>query len=139
MSHKVLEVNGSVLSSEELSGISVIDSADPSAALADIDALASGQVALLKLPVSADGRAFSVLGHVKASNNTPRPIWLGGDLLPDQVTLAFQCGADAVVVSKANWEKRGETAWYAALNPLVTLGYRQSRCPQVADVSQLRS
>jgi len=79
-----------------------------------------------------------VLGHIAANANPHNPTWIGGDLLPDQATLAFQCGADALLVSEENWLKRGESAWQAALKPPVEIAYRNARWAAVADVSKLR-
>jgi len=116
----------------------LIDATDPAAALAEMQTLPSHQIIVLALPSSADGRAFSVLGHIAANANPHNPTWIGGDLLPDQATLAFQCGADALLVSEENWLKRGESAWKAALKPPVEIAYRNARWAAVADVSKLR-
>jgi len=79
-----------------------------------------------------------VVAQLLASGDKTVQVWLGGDLLPDQVSLAFQCGIDAVLVSEENWTKRGELAWMAALNPPVKLTYRADTWSQLPSISELR-
>ena len=142
MSHKLLSSNGEVRSvtAEEVGGLISVDPSDPVAALEKLAALSEEVVALLDIPSSADGRAFSLIGSLAAQKEKMcAKIWVGGDLLPDQVTLAFQCGAAAVLVDGANWQSRGEADWLAVLKPMVGAGYRSTLWPEVSGISAMRS
>ena len=141
MSHKLLKSDGSIvdLAADDLNGVVVIDATDPALALTLLQSLKASDTALLNMPSSADGRALSITGFFAASVATTGPtLWIGGDLLPDQVTLALQCGADAVVVSDSNWTSRGKAGWTNALKPPVTQLYRSEVWPAVADISSAR-
>ena len=142
MSHKLLKSDGSIvdLTDDELADAIVIDATDPESALKQLAGLNSTDIALLEMPSSADGRAMSLTGFVAAGGASETPtLWLGGDVLPDQVTLALQCGADAVVVSESNWDARGETGWVNSLKPAVTQLYRPEVWPKVANILNART
>jgi len=141
MSHELLENTGRhrSVAATEYESLRVIDITDPVDAVAQILSLPSGSVALLELGNTADGRAFSVIGELSANGSVSCAVWVGGALIPDQVTLAFQCGADAVVLTNDSWLARGEAAWLATLEPAVSLGYRQSVWSAVGDIRQQRS
>jgi len=141
MSHRLLSADGSVreVTPEEIAATVSIDPADPDSALEAIMQAPTDSVVLIELPSSADGRGLSVIGHLAASRKNPAPTtWLTGDLFPDQVSLAFQCGATGVLVSDQMWQARGESAWLNALKPAVKCAYRAQVWPTVADISQLR-
>lgn len=142
MSHRLLSTDGTVriVSSDELSKTVVVDATDPDEALSLLMQASADSTVLVELPSSADGRAFSVIGHLSANRKQNAPAtWVSGNLIPDQVTLAFQCGATAVLVSDEAWQTRGESAWLNSLNPAVQLAYRSEVWPTVSDISQLRS
>lgn len=142
MSHKLLKADGSIvdLSASELAKVILVDASDPDAALQQLAALSSNDTSLLEMSSSADGRALSVISHLIASGSPEAPaLWLGGDLLPDYVSLAFQCGADAVVVSEDSWTARGETGWINALKPPVTRLYRSEVWSGVTSISSARA
>lgn len=141
MSHRLLSKDGSVrtVTAEEIAATVLIDPSDPDAALSAIMQAPADSVVLIELPSSADGRGLSVVGHLAASGKNPAPsTWLTGDLIPDQVSLAFQCGATAVLVSDEMWQARGQSAWLNALEPAVSFAYRAQLWATVADISQLR-
>lgn len=141
MSQKLLKSDGSIveLSAAELGKAIVVDASDPTSALQQLAELSADDTALLELPSSADGRALSVTGFIAASGSSVVPtLWVGGDILPDQVSLAFQCGADAVVVSKMNWQSRGEAGWVNSVKPPLTQLYRSEVWSAVTDISSAR-
>ncbi len=140
MSHKLLSVDGSIrdVDAQEFALLALVDASAPESALDQVASLASDQVVLLELPSSADGRAFSLLGSLTARKSVPVNVWLGGDLLPDQVSLAFQCGAQGVLVSETNWLARGERDWVASLQPPVSQLYRAEVWSQVGGIAKLR-
>jgi len=141
MSHRLLSNDGTIrpVSVEEIAETVVVDATDPNAALNIMMQASADSILLIELPSSADGRGFSVIGHLTASGKDAAPTtWLTGDLIPDQLTLAFQCGASAVLISDEMWEARGEQSWLNALNPSVKLAYRSQVWANVSDISQLR-
>ena len=146
MSYKLLNANGEVraVSADEKAALVSVDASDPVAAFDQLSSMSDNDdVAFVELPSSADGRAFSVVGQITAQTNesksTTNPIWIGGDLLPDQVTLAFQCGAAAVLIDDSSWNARGEDDWMAALKPPVGIGYRSTVWSGVQDISAMRT
>ena len=140
MSYKLLSGNGDVrsVSADEVAALVSVDSSDSVTAYKQLASLSDKDIALVEIPSSADGRAFSIVGGVTAQAQESKNIWIGGDLLPDQVTLAFQCGASAVLVSESNWVARGEDDWLAALKPPVEIAYRSQVWSKVEGVSALR-
>lgn len=70
----------------------------------------------------ADGRGFSLLAWLRREFGNVQ-IVATGQLNPDQVSLAFGSGFDAVVVSAERWHACGAEAWQQALNPIVKAAY----------------
>jgi len=110
MSHKVLEVNGSVKTDERV---------------------------VVSMPVTADGRGFSLLAEAINGDNQPA-IMMTGALFPDQVSLAFQCGASGVLISNEDWDLRSLKSWFDAASPKVSVGYRQAPWQGVQNIADFR-
>jgi len=144
MSHKLLSANGDVrsVSADEFATLTPIDPSDSVAAFEQLaELLTKGTteaIAFIEIPSSADGRAFSVIGQLAANSGATQTVWIGGDLLPDQVSLAFQCGAAAMLIDDASWEARGEDDWLSAIKPSVNVGYRPTVWSGVQGISALR-
>lgn len=88
---------------------------------------------LVEFASSADGRGFSVAASVRNQGCTDRLI-AAGQLIPDQVSMAFQCGYDAVLVTPEQIERYGIDAWQDALKPVVNLGYAPTKSAQVKSI-----
>ena len=140
MSYRLLSANGDVssITTEEFAALTRVDPSDSVQALDQLSKLSSNEVALFELASSADGRALSVIGGITAQGGESKTLWVGGDLLPDQVSLAFQCGASAVVIDEPNWQARGEQDWLSALKPPVSVGYRSTVWSEVQGISAQR-
>ena len=143
MPYKLLSANGDVrsVSADEVAALVHVDASDPEA-INQLTHINDKDVVMLQLPSSADGRAFSVVGQFtalkSAQGSDTKNVWVGGDLLPDQVTLALQCGASAVLIGESNWKTRGEDDWLAALKPSVGIGYRSTVWSEVQGISAMR-
>ena len=70
-----------------------------------------------------DGRGFSLAAELTEGERFKRPLYACGKLIPDQLSLAFQCGFDGVVIDENGWQLYGESAWLKALKPIVDNGY----------------
>ena len=81
---------------------------------------------VVKFTSSADGRGFSMAAAIRDGRGYNGKLIAGGQLIPDQLSLAFQCGFDAVIVENGLWSGYGEDAWMRALNPNVNRSYVQS-------------
>lgn len=140
MSHKLLSANGDIrsVSADEFATLIPVDPSDSAVAFDQLAQLSNENIAFLEIPSSADGRAFSVIGRLVAQSADTQALWVGGDLLPDQVSLALQCGAAAVLIDESNWTARGESDWLAALKPAVSVGYRPTVWSAVQGISDLR-
>ena len=117
-----------------------LDASDPSAALHEnrlnvpgsIDPAtadftnthADKPVALVEVEFesAADGRGFSLVAWLR-SVFTDVTIVATGQLNPDQVSLVFGSGFDALVVNADRWHAYGADAWQHAMKPAVTRGY----------------
>ena len=62
---------------------------------------------VVTFPSSADGRGFSLGAELREGGGFKGKLYATGTLNPDQLSLAFQCGFDAVVISEAQWERYG--------------------------------
>lgn len=140
MSLKLLSIDGSVreLSLEDMADSQRLDATDPATALVAMRELNLHQPVTVTLGNSADGRSFSVLSQVRQHCAQQKDVWVTGNLLPDQITLAFQCGATAAVIDAENWERRGEFGWRNALSPATQLGYRAQVWSDVGSIPALR-
>jgi len=141
MSHILLESSGEIRSvdASEYETLIKVPANEPELASASLSELDDDQIALLEIAGSADGRAFSLLAQIVAKPSQASRHWVGGDLLPDQVTPAFQCGAKGVLISDSQYQERGKASWALAISPPVTLGYRKEVWSEVQNISVLRA
>ena len=86
----------------------------------------------------ADGRGFSLLSALRQSAGFSGRIYAGGLLNPDQLSFAFQCGFDGVLVSPDRWESYGADCWQSSLNPMVDLSYSLTGSQSVQSIWQQR-
>lgn len=137
---KLLSADGVVreLSADELQASEHLDATDPAAALLAMGELNSTLPVTVTLSSSADGRSFSLLSQLRLKCPEHTQVWVAGNLLPDQITLAFQCGATAAVIDADNWARRGEVGWRHALSPNTKLGYRAQVWSEVSSIAALR-
>lgn len=87
---------------------------------------------------SADGRGFSLLSRLRQLF-PDATIFATGELNPDQLSMALQCGFDGVVVSEPRWLQYGEAVWQAALVPVVNLSYRTTAGKAISSIWQRRT
>lgn len=86
------------------------------------DTLCAGY-AMIEFQSVGDGRGFSLAAELTEGERFKRPLYACGKLIPDQLSLAFQCGFDGVVIDDDGWQLYGESAWLEALKPIVDNGY----------------
>ena len=94
--------------------------------------------AIIEFQSVGDGRGFSLAAELKEDNRFERPLYASGKLIPDQLSLAFQCGFDGVVLDEDSWAQYGESAWLLALTPVVDKGYLQSRWTAIDSIWRRR-
>lgn len=87
---------------------------------------------------SADGRGFSLVKAIRQDRDYQGKIMAAGDINPDQLSLAFQVGFDAVIVPAENLHNYGEDSWRAALNPSVQLSYSKTQSDAINSIWQQR-
>ena len=86
------------------------------------DTLCAGY-AMIEFQSVGDGRGFSLAAELTEGERFKRPLYACCKLIPDQLSLAFQCGFDGVVIDDDGWQLYGESAWLEALKPIVDNGY----------------
>lgn len=96
-----------------------------------------GNAIMVEFASSADGRGFSVAASLRNKGFADRLI-ASGELLPDQVSMAFQCGYDGVLVTPEQVERYGFDAWQGALNPEVNLAYAPAKFARVKSIWKQR-
>lgn len=79
---------------------------------------------------TADGRGFSVSAHLQ-DRAYQGSILAAGQLIPDQLSMAFQCGFAGALVHQDLIDRHGQEAWHSAITPTVRLGYMPSRTPGI--------
>jgi len=82
----------------------------------------------------SDGRGFSMIAELRECNGYERTVYASGALIPDQVSLAFQCGFDGVIVTRQQFDLYGEESWRVALTPLVNNGYVESNWSTIESI-----
>ena len=87
---------------------------------------------------AADGRGFSFIKAIRHDPGYRDPVYASGHINPDQLSLAFQCGFDGVLVSTRQWEAYGAEVWRSALNPLVNLSYSLTESQPIGSIWQQR-
>ena len=106
----------------------------------DIDtSVRSAAEIVVTFPSSADGRGFSLGAELREGDGFKGKLFATGTLNPDQLSLAFQCGFDAVVISEAQWERYGEAAWVRAMDPFVNKTYVRTHWKQLDPIWERRS
>ncbi len=106
----------------------------------DLDAsVRSAAEIVVTFPSSADGRGFSLGAELREGNGFKGKLVATGTLNPDQLSLAFQCGFDAVIISEAQWESYGEAAWVQAMDPTVNKTYLRTHWKQLDPIWERRS
>ncbi len=100
--------------------------------------VSSEQVLLIEFQSVADGRGFSSAAELRENDGYKGLLYACGRLNPDQLTLAFQCGFDGMVVDEQGWVSYGEAAWQQALKPVVDSGYAQTRWNAIDSIWMLR-
>ncbi len=66
---------------------------------------------ILRFANFADGRGFSLARIIKRSASERNSLHALGELLPDQLALAWACGFDSVLVSDEHFTRCGNQAW----------------------------
>jgi len=124
------------------SPVSTVDDIDPQAGLSTkqgmVEELSLTRTAMIEFTSVGDGRGFSLAAELREDNDFMRPLYACGKLIPDQLTLAFQCGFNGVVLDRDNWELYGESAWLRALTPTVSKGYMQGKWSAIDSIWQRR-
>ena len=87
---------------------------------------------------AADGRGFSFIKAIRHDAGYRDPVYASGHINPDQLSLAFQCRFDGVLVGPDRWESYGSDTWQSALNPLVNLSYAQTESQPIRSIWQQR-
>ena len=87
---------------------------------------------------AADGRGFSFIKAIRHDAGYRDPVYASGHINPDQLSLAFQCGFDGVLVSTRRWEAYGAEGWRSALNPVVNLSYSLTESQPIGSIWQQR-
>ncbi len=86
----------------------------------------------------ADGRGFSFINSIRRDLGYHGPVYASGYINPDQLSFAFQCGFDAVLVNPERWEAYSAEVWQTALNPVVNLSYSLTESQPVRSIWQQR-
>lgn len=139
MSARLLEANGTVNAEpNELSNTAVelVVGADT---IEQLESLHEITQIILKFNSSADGRGFSMAAALRETRGYKGKLYAGGQLIPDQLSLAFQCGFDAVIVDTEQWSRYGSESWMKGLNPDVSQGYLQSHMGDFESIWEQRT
>ncbi len=81
---------------------------------------------IIEFPSSADGRGFSIAATLSEQRGTGFKLFASGELNPDQLSLAFQCGFDGIIIDEAQWNRYGEESWTQAMDPVINRSYLRS-------------
>ena len=103
--------NGEVveLIAQEISGIIRIPADAP---INDIQAAPfAHDVVMLEFASSADGRGFSLAKMLKRTLPPTTQMVATGAIIPDLLTLAWQCGFDSAIISEELWQRCGPDSW----------------------------
>jgi len=123
---RLLEVNGTVKTVTDTLLRSCIELVVGEDTIVSDNSLHEFEQVLINFPSSADGRGFSMAAALRETQAYGGKLFAGGQLMPDQVTLAFQCGFDAVIVNKDQWSRYGKDAWMNVMKPHVSQSYVRS-------------
>ncbi len=86
----------------------------------------------------ADGRGFSFIKALRQDLGYTGKVYASGFINPDQLSFAFQCGFDGVLVSPDRWEVYSAEGWQSALNPVVNLSYSLTQSQPIQSIWQQR-
>ena len=85
----------------------------------DLDALAPRLGALdtilVDFPTFTDGRGFSIARQLRTQYGYTGDLVADGPLIPDQYSMALQCGFDAVTVDQDTFARQSESNWRDAM------------------------
>ena len=141
MKNRLLDATGSIqLVDDRLIDGAVLVPTDDSIDTLDVKAaIAAAELAIVEFLSVADGRGFSIAAELREDTGYCGQLLATGKLNPDQVTLAFQCGFDGVVIDAESWNRYGETAWSSALTPVVASSYQRYHWQSVGSIWDIRS
>ena len=105
--------------------------------LSESETLRAGY-AMIEFQSVGDGRGFSLAAELTEGERFKRPLYACGKLIPDQLSLAFQCGFDGVVIDDDGWQLYGESAWLEALQPIVDNGYLRNNWTAIDSIWERR-
>ncbi len=126
MSARLLEANGTVNAEPNELSNSAIELVVGVDTIEQLDSLHEVAQIVLNFTSSADGRGFSMAAALRERLGYTGKLYAGGQLIPDQLSLAFQCGFDAVIVDSEQWRRYGSESWMKGLNPDVSRSYLRS-------------
>jgi len=138
MQHRLLNSNGAIdyANSEVLeSATEMIVGTDT---IENLKALHRIAQIVVRFPSSADGRGFSMAAALRERLGYEGKVFARGQLIPDQLSLAFQCGFDAVIVDSAQWSCYGKASWVKGLNPDISRSYMQSHWSDIESIWRRR-
>jgi len=139
MSDRVLQASGAIIAHNEDNFTDSIEIDGD----AEIDELSRDQldkpILVINFPASADGRGFSLAASLRESLDSAKKLYATGKLNPDQLSLAFQCGFDGVIVDNCQWERYGEEAWTQAMDPVINQSYLRSHWNQLDSIWERRA
>jgi uncharacterized protein (DUF934 family) len=69
------------------------------------------QELILEFSNSADGRGFSLARVIKRVSTGCHSLHASGPLLPDQLSMAWDCGFDSVLVTDEHFARCGSDTW----------------------------
>lgn len=134
----LLQADGTVgeLPAEEATLYKCLDGeTDPASVdFADIQ----GEPLLIAFNGVADGRGFSFVKSIRQDHGYQGLVYASGYINPDQLSFAFQCGFDGVLVNPDRWEAYGAESWQSVLNPVVKLSYSLTESQPVRSIWQQR-
>jgi len=105
---------------------------------ADLQTGAKAEPLVIAFNGVADGRGFSFINFIRRDLDYHGPVYAGGYINPDQLSFAFQCGFDGVLVSPERWEDYSAKVWQSALIPVVNLSYSLTEAQPVRSIWQQR-
>lgn len=128
MCNRLLEANGKVKIATIEHSVSTLELVVGADTIESVKSLLNIKQIVVKFKSSADGRGFSMAAAIRDGRGYNGRLIAGGQLNPDQLSLAFQCGFDAVIVENTQWSRYGKDAWMKAMNPNVNRSYLQTYC-----------
>jgi len=83
----------------------------------DLDTLELAELTtiLIDFPAFTDGRGFSIARQLRTQYDFKGELIADGPLIPDQYSMALQCGFDAVTVDQDTFARQSEANWRDAM------------------------